>query len=189
MKLGGRRRVAGSVLVALALCPLGSAAGLHGAGTQILRPGQERSEDISILRTERVARLTLRLPVEREAAYDAWIDANRLVEWFPHWAEMTVTEGGSYEIGWEGYDGVWQGTYLVVQRPERLSFTWLPPASVFPSGAYETTVDLLFEEGEDGGTILTLEHTGFEGAAELEAQLQAWRAYLFALRAYLLQAQ
>ena len=151
---------------------------------QILRPEQESAS--TIVQTDRVARLTLALPVEPEAAFDAWTNANQLVEWFAHWAEMTVAPDGEYRIGWDGVGGVWQGRYLEIDRPERLVFTWLPPVEVFPAGAYETTVTLTFEEAE-GGTTMVLEQTGFRGSAELEAQLQAWRGYLFALRAFLLQ--
>lgn len=153
---------------------------------QILRQ-QGENDGPEILVTDRVARLVLRLPVEAETAYDAWIDANQLVQWLSHWAEMTVSEGESFEIGWEGYEETWSGTYLEVDRPRTLSFTWLPPAAVFPVGAYETRVTLTFEDAEGGGTLMTLEHSGFEGATEMEAQIRSWRAYLFALRAFLLQ--
>lgn len=190
MMVGSLSSSRGAVLAVLVACAVGGVgAGLRSAsGEQILQPRQEQGAGPAILGIERIARLTLRLPVERQVAYDAWTDANQLVEWFPHWAEITVTEGGAFEIGWEGYEGVWQGTYLVVDRPARLSFTWLPPAEVFPAGAYETIVDLRFEQADGGGTVMTLEHTGFEDADTMEAQLQAWRGYLFALRAFLLQA-
>ena len=156
------------------------------ASAQILRP--EGDGGAEILVADRVARLVLALPVSPEVAYDAWTDVYALVEWLPHWAEMTVTEGEGFEFGWDGYEGVWSGTYLEVQRPERLVFTWVPPVGVFPSGSYETVVELTFEEAEDGRTSLVLEHRGFHDAAELEAQLQAWRGYMFALRAHLLRA-
>ena len=162
--------------------------GARGLATQaqILRPQTEGSA-ATILTADRVIRLQLRLPVEPQVAFDAWTDADQLVQWLSHWAEMTVTEGKGFQIGWDGYDGVWQGHYLEVLRPERLVFTWLPPDTVFPAGAYETRVTLTFEPVDDCGTLMTLEHSGFRGTAELEAQLQEWRPYLFALRAYLLQ--
>ncbi len=182
-RLVHRSSMVRAALVVLALA-FGGVGLVHAS--QILRPQQE-SADSAILAVDRVARLVVQLPVEREVAYSAWTDANQLVQWFPQWAEMTVTEGGTFEIGWEGFEGSWSGTYLDVERPERLSFTWLPPESVFPAGSYETTVTLTFEEREEGGTLLTLEHSGFRGVDELEAQLQSWRAYLFALRAFVLQ--
>ena len=128
------------MLVALATGPLASASPGAQADPQILRPEQEGGS--GILTTDRVARLALALPVEPEVAWDAWANAAELVEWFAHWAEMTVAPDGEYRIGWDGFEGVWQGHYLEVDRPDRLSFTWLPPADVFPGGAYETLVTL-----------------------------------------------
>lgn len=171
-------------LVALLPSLVSNSAGAMQGGSQILRPMEDTA---SVLQMDRVARLTLLLPVDREAAFDAWTDASRLVEWLSHWAEMTVDVDAGFQIGWEGYDGIWQGRYLEIDRPRLLKFTWLPPAEVFPSGAYETVVTLTFEKADPGGTLMTLEHSGFQAGAEMDAQLQAWRGYLFALRAYLLQ--
>ena len=175
--------VRGVVLVGLVIVVVIPSRGARAL--QILRPqGQVSAE---ILQVDRVARLVLALPVSPEEAFDAWTDANQLVEWLPHWAEMTVSENEEFRLGWEGYDGVWQGRYLEVDRPARLVFTWLPPEEVFPAGAYESIVTLTFEEVEEGRTTMMLEHSGFRDTPELEAQLQVWRGYLFALRAFLLQ--
>ncbi len=187
----GRRASLSRVLgVARAAALLGLAVLVAGTGrgagaTQILRPQGQSS--VEILQVDRVARLVLALPVSPDIAFDAWTDANQLVEWLPHWAEMTVSEDEEFRFGWEGYEGEWRGRYLEVERPDRLVFTWLPPAEVFPAGAYESVVTLTFEEVEEGRTTMTLEHSGFRDTPELEAQLQVWRGYLFALRAFLLQ--
>ena len=156
-----------------------------GGAVQILRP--EGGDGVEILETDRVARMRLALPVGRELAFDAWTQAGHLVEWLPHWVEMQVAEGEGFTMGWDGYDGEWSGTYLEVDRPERLVFTWVVPDGVFPSGVNETVVTLTFEEVEEGRTSVLLEHSGFGDSAELESQLQAWRGYLFALRAHLLR--
>lgn len=167
-----------------AMILLGTLTGV--AEAQILRPQGDGADDI--LTMQRVIRLELALPVDPATAYDAWTVAMNLVEWLPHWAEMRVDVGEPYSMGWDGYEGVWTGRYIEVERPERLVFTWIPPEGVFPSGSYETVVTLTFEEVEEGRTMMVLEHSGFEEASELEAQLQAWRGYMFALRAYLLRA-
>ena len=140
----------------------------------------------SFLEADRLIRLSMDIPVEPELVFDAWTNAPQLVEWFPHWAEITVTEGGEYRMGWDGIDAVWAGTYLEVDRPNVLVFTWNPPADFFPGGAYETTVRLAFEQVE-GVTHMVLEHSGFRGTAEMESTLETWRAYLYNLRALLLQ--
>ncbi len=144
------------------------------------------SQQRAFVSGELVVRLSMEIPVGREEVYDAWTVADQLVQWFPSSAQMTVTEGGEYRFGWDGWEEQWAGTYVEVERPERLVFTWQPPAAVFPEGAYETTVVLTFEE-LDGATRLVLEHGGFQGGMEMESHMQAWRGYLYNLRAFLLQ--
>ena len=141
----------------------------------------------AFVESELVVRLTMEMPVEREVLYDAWTIADQLVLWFPSVAEMTVTEGGEYRFGWDGWEDDWAGAYVEVDRPNRLVFTWTPPASAFPEGAYETTVALTFDELDEGATLLTLEHSGFQGGVEMESHMEAWRGYLYNLRAFLLQ--
>ena len=109
--------------------------GLVGRGNAL---GVEQQR--AFVEGELVVRLTMELPVAPEQFFDAWTTAEQLVEWFPSWAEMTVTEGGEYRFGWEGWDDQWTGTYVAVDRPNRIVFTWHPPAAVFPQGAYETIV-------------------------------------------------
>ena len=130
--------------------------------------------------------LSMELPVPIEEVWDAWTTAGQLVQWFPGAAQMEVTEGGEYLFGWDGWDGEWRGTYLEVDRPNRLVFTWQPPASAFPEGSYETTVTLTFED-LDGMTKFTLEHGGFQAGADAESHLNSWRSYLYNLRVFLLQ--
>jgi len=170
----------------LLLVIVGVSMPVAGLVAQILRP--EGDANAQILEIERVVRMRLALPVDRETAFDAWTVSTELVEWLPHWVEMQVAEGAGFSMGWDGYEGVWTGTYLEVDRPQRLVFTWLAPDGVFPSGAYETVVALTFEEVEEGRTSLLLEHSGFREPGELESQLQAWRGYMFALRAHLLRS-
>lgn len=152
-----------------------------------IAPRPAAAQQQAFVQGELVVRLEMEVPVAPETVYDAWTIADQLVQWFPSYAEMTVTEGGEYRFGWEGWDQEWVGTYLEIERPERIAFTWHPPAAVFPEGAYETTVILTFEEVEEGVTRLVLEHSGFKGGAEAESHLEAWRGYLYNLRAFLLQ--
>lgn len=140
-----------------------------------------------ILTEDRLFRLQLRVPVDPEEVWAAWTDANRLVEWFPHWAEMTVAAGESYAMGWDGHEGEWRGVYLEVDEPDVLAFTWQPPEEAMPEGAYPTTVTLTFE-AEGDGTLLVLEHSGFRDTQEADAHLDAWKPYLYALRAFLLSS-
>ncbi len=161
-------------------------AALFVGGALVRVPLPARSQQPAFVEAELLVRLTMELPVEPEVMFDAWTTADQLVQWFPGAAEMTVTEGGEYRFGWDGWEEEWVGTYIEVDRPERLVFTWQPPATVFPAGAYETTVTLSFED-LDGATRMTLETTVLQGGPEMESHKEAWSGYLYNLRAYLLQ--
>ena len=145
------------------------------------------AQQAAFVESELVVELTMEVPVPRAQVYDGWTVADQLVQWFPGFAQMTVTEGGEYRFGWDGWDEEWVGIYVEVDRPNRLVFTWQPPAAAFPEGAYETTVTLTFEELDDELTRLQLRHSGFRGGAEMESHMEAWRGYLYNLRAFLLQ--
>ena len=161
-------------------------ASLLFATTLIHAPLHASFQQSAFVESELLVRLTMELPVEIEIMFDAWTTADQFVQWFPGWAEMTVTEGGEYRFGWDGWEEEWAGSYIEVDRPTKLVFTWFPPAAVFPIGAYETTVTLSFEDLQ-GTTRMTLEHSGFQAGPEMESHKEAWSGYLYNLRAYLLQ--
>jgi len=194
MKAVSRRaRIGWGVLLVVVGCAMVPRAGgamiAVDAATRMPAPAEFRAGMLvqqRFVEGELLLRLRTRLPVEALMVWDAWTRADQLVQWFPHEAEMTVTEGGEYQWRWEGQEEVWRGSFVEVVRPEVLVFTWTPPESYFPEGAYETTVRLTFEETE-GETTLTLEHAGFRGAPEMEATLSRWEDYLYNLRAYLLR--
>ena len=161
-------------------------ASLLFATTLIHAPLHASFQQSAFVESELLVRLTMELPVEIEVMFDAWTTAAQFVQWFPGWAEMTVTDGGEYRFGWDGWEEEWAGNYIEVDRPTKLVFTWLPPVAVFPIGAYETTVTLCFEDLQ-GTTRMTLELSGFRAGPEMESHKEAWSGYLYNLRAYLLQ--
>ena len=72
------------------------------------------------------------IPATREEIFDAWITADRLKTWMcpPGVTSATATidarVGGRYSIVMHGerdYDH--EGEYLVIDRPSKLSFTWI----------------------------------------------------------------
>jgi uncharacterized protein YndB with AHSA1/START domain len=72
------------------------------------------------------------IPASREEIFDAWITADSLKEWMcpqgikSATATIDARVGGRYRIVMHGdadYDH--EGEYLVVERPSKLSFTWI----------------------------------------------------------------
>jgi len=103
------------------------------------------------------------IPATREDVFDAWLDAETMAEWmrpgdaFEAKVELDPRVGGKFHIlmihGRDDNDH-W-GEYLEIDRPSRLSFTWISKnTSMQP-----TIVTIELREVE-GGTQLTLTHRG-----------------------------
>ena len=74
------------------------------------------------------------IPVPREEVFAAWLDAESLATWMcPGAARSTVQVepkvGGSFRIVMEHGDERVEhtGTYLAIEPPARLAFTWISP--------------------------------------------------------------
>ena len=73
-----------------------------------------------------------RMPAPREVVFDAWIDPEGIREWMcpgdvtSAEAVLDVRVGGSFRIVMKAKakDYVHTGTYLVVEPPSKLVFTW-----------------------------------------------------------------
>jgi uncharacterized protein YndB with AHSA1/START domain len=94
----------------------------------------------------------------REQVYDAIATAEGLDSWFTDGSEIELHPGGTLMFRWRnwGPDKVNQDSKAVVvevERPERFVFQW---ASDNPS--YVTTIEIEFEEVEEGTVVRLREH-------------------------------
>jgi uncharacterized protein YndB with AHSA1/START domain len=72
-----------------------------------------------------------------EELFDAWLDPEALAQWMRPGtirrtrASVDARVGGRYEITMEGEDNTYMhsGAYRLIDRPKRLVFTWLSPAT------------------------------------------------------------
>jgi uncharacterized protein YndB with AHSA1/START domain len=104
------------------------------------------------------------LPVARERVFAAWSDPTLMMRWFMverDWSTRIASDfrvGGSYRIDIFKSDGtlfVAHGTWLVIEPPSRLAFSW---KSQEPRVEDSTvTVELA---AAHGGTELVLRHEG-----------------------------
>jgi len=98
--------------------------------------------------------LTVRRDIEAtaEELFDAWLDPASLSEWMSpgditHAAvKVDAREGGAFEIVMRNSCGTipHSGTYRVIDRPQRLVFTWVSPHT----GPNETVVTVEFKAGK-----------------------------------------
>ncbi|HYJ60218.1 MAG TPA: SRPBCC domain-containing protein [Actinomycetota bacterium] len=119
-------------------------------------------------------RKRLRVPIEPTDAFRLFtVDMG---SWWPYAThsraeeEQTVAQvvfeegagGRIYEIMTDGTEGYW-GTVTAWEPPYRVVFDWRPNDRV---GQPYTEVDVTFMPGDDGGTVVELEHRGWERLGE-----------------------
>lgn len=86
--------------------------------------------------------------------------------------------GGTYFMEWEGEcGGQLEGEFLQIEEFQKVVFTWPTPHPESEGQFLATQVTLeLFEE--DGATLMTLLHEGFESYADLESHTGGWQQAL-----------
>jgi len=115
------------------------------------------------------------IPLPREVVFAAWLDAASLAVWMcpgesHSTAEVDPKVGGAFRIVMEHEDDAVEhtGTYLAIDPPARLSFTWIwPYTDMQPS---IVTVEL---HTQGGGTELVLTHERLP-AAHVDAHRDGW---------------
>jgi glutathione S-transferase len=120
----------------------------------------------------------------REKVFDAFVTRQGLAAWMGP-RSLTVPEasvdarvGGRYRVVMRARDGstyVVGGVYRELARPERLVFTWRWEGADMPG--VETLVTVRFAQRE-GGTQLTVHHTGFPDAGMRDSHGQGWNSSL-----------
>ncbi len=123
----------------------------------------------------------------RDRVFRAWTEPAMLKQWFrvsPEMvavlAEVDLRVGGHFRLGMQSPGGqpvnIATGEYQLIQRPEKLVFTWSWEGDPAP----ETLVTLDFLEAE-GKTELILVHSNFIHAEQVELHNQGWTGCLTSL--------
>jgi uncharacterized protein YndB with AHSA1/START domain len=117
--------------------------------------------------TDRLARVAVvrqRLPAPPDVVFDEWTDAARLAEWMcPRPARCLNVQadpriGGTLRFDIEEAGRTFQvsGTYLTLERPHRVAFTW--SCSTWPDPTSQTVVTVTIEPDGAEASIMTIEH-------------------------------
>lgn len=134
------------------------------------------------IRIERV------LPATIGRVYDAWTRADLLARWYcpnPTWelkVSADVRVGGDYVV--EMGPHVVRGSYLEVEPPHRLAFSWKWDGT----DDEPTRVEVELSEVEDG-TRMLLTHSGFANAEDAANHRMGWEPEMGRLAALLTAQQ
>ena len=120
----------------------------------------------------------IRVAARPETVFPYFTDPARMTRWMGRTAELDPQPGGRFRIDYNGEDIV-SGTYLEVDPPRRVVFTWgwEAPGDPLPPGG--STVEVVLSPDDDG-TIVRLRHTGLP-AGSVEGHAVGWDQFLPAL--------
>lgn len=104
-----------------------------------------------------------------EKAWSALTDSGKLAKWIME-NDFKPVVGHRFQFRTEPtewWDGIIKGEVLIVDAPNRLSYTWA-------SGGEEHTVTWTLQELGDGKVNLHLDQTGFSNAQGVEGARYGW---------------
>ncbi|MCZ6803259.1 MAG: SRPBCC domain-containing protein [Proteobacteria bacterium] len=123
-----------------------------------------------------------------EEVYSAWTDAKKVVKWmglgsvFCEEVEIDLKVGGHYRINMNTNEGVRiaKGEYKEIVLNEKLVFTW-----EWEGGTFKNSLVSIVFTHQDGGTLITLQHTLLPNKENTEHHTQGWEACMIKLESYL----
>ena len=124
----------------------------------------------------------------REDVFDAFTNADAMCEWYgpetftcPR-VESDARVGGKYLIEMRSPDGapfIVSGVYREIQSPKKLVFTWAWLEGKAFGNESLVTINFI---AKDGGTEMTLHHTGLASVEDAAAHEAGWNGGLDKLR-------
>ena len=119
--------------------------------------------------------LTQHIDAPPEDVFPFLIDAERYAAWQGTRAELDPRPGGIFKV-WVDERWTASGSYVVVDPPTRVVFTWgWEGNELLPPGA--STVEILLES-DGGGTSLTLRHSGLPDEGAAASHEEGWRYFI-----------
>ncbi len=116
---------------------------------------------------------SVRIAATPEVVFPYFTDAKLMVEWIGHSVSAQASPGGAFAVDFERSPV--RGTYLIVEPPNRVVFTWgIAGNGVLPAGSSTVEVTLR-RDGED--TVVELVHRGLPEARR-DDHREGWTALL-----------
>ncbi len=120
--------------------------------------------------------LEARIAASPETVFDFFTDPGLMVQWMGRTADLDPRPGGGFRCDIND-EAIASGSYVAVERPRRVVFTWgwEGEDSVTPPGS--STIEVLLAADGDG-THLRLIHRDLPSAESAEKHGHGWRHYL-----------
>jgi len=119
-------------------------------------------------------RREIRVKARPETIFPLLTDPSRMIRWKGALAELDPRAGGIYRVQFNSRDIV-RGTYVEVERPRRVVFTWgWEGSGAVPPGS--STVEITLTPDGDG-TIVRLVHRDLPEEARAK-HVQGWDLYI-----------
>ena len=131
------------------------------------------------------------LPASPAEVFREWVDAEMMREWMcprPAHATMVTLDpvvGGRLriDISDEGLDFYVSGTYLELDPPHKLSFTW--SSSIWDDPTVQSIVTVTLQPHGESSTLMTISHVLLPGPV-MEDYQRGWAAIAAQLESHLL---
>src|SRR5262245_34681339 len=115
----------------------------------------------------------LQIDASPEEVFDHFVKPELMVRWMGDFARLEASEGGLFSVDINGV--LIRGHYLPLDRPHSIEVAWGEAGNaVMPPGATRLRIRL---EAKDGGTQLTLEHSGLEPSEAVKHKI-GWPHFL-----------
>jgi uncharacterized protein YndB with AHSA1/START domain len=119
------------------------------------------------------------IPGPIDQVFDAWLNPDQLQRWMTPVPRATVDPrvGGRFHItmGAQGREIAHDGEYRVIDRPNRLVFTWISE----PAGRSLVTVE--FQKLDERSTRIALTHEQLPSAKARDSHRGGWTGILEAM--------
>jgi uncharacterized protein YndB with AHSA1/START domain len=124
-----------------------------------------------------IVNATVRIAASPEEVFPYLVDPSLIVQWIGSWADLNPQPGGVFALDFG--DTSTRGTYVSVEPPDRVVFTWgIPGNAALPPGT--STVEILLKADGDE-TIVELTHRNLP--SELRpSHREGWEECLEVLR-------
>lgn len=111
-----------------------------------------------------------------EVVFPYFVEAPKMIVWKAVQAELDAREGGEFQVDVTGRGDVARGTFLEIEAPRRVTFTWgwVKGDPAFAPGSTVVEVTL---RAVAGGTLLRLEHRNVPEEAQ-DRSGAGWDHYL-----------